>query len=65
MQKSSQKGNVLSQHKFPRALADGDEIHPLRQIRHINLLVFSGEAARLDGLAHEVGDSECGILNSE
>lgn len=49
----------LPYHKFPCPFAYADEIHALRQTRHINLLGFSVEATRLDSLAHEVGDSEC------
>ena len=45
-------GKVLSHHKFPRALANSDEIHALRQTRHVNLLAFSGDSACEDGLAH-------------
>ena len=50
------KAPQLTYHKFPCHIAHADEIHALRQTRHINLLGFSSEAARLDGLAHEVGD---------
>ena len=33
-----------------------DEIHALGQIRHINLLCFSGDSARFQGLTHRGGD---------
>ena len=48
---------MLFHHKFPRPLTNGDEIHSLRQPRHINLLGFSGDLACKDDLAHEVGDA--------
>ena len=35
----------LSHHKFPRPLANADEIHTLWQRRHINLLGFGGDLA--------------------
>ena len=35
----------LSHHKFPRFTRKGNEIHALGQIRHINLLDFSGDVA--------------------
>lgn len=47
----------LPYHEFPRCIAYADEIHALRQIGNINLLGFSVETARLDGLTHEVGDA--------
>lgn len=47
----------LPYYKFPRNITHTDEIHALRQTRHINLLGFSVETARLDGLAHEIGDA--------
>lgn len=46
----------LPYHEFPRLFAHGDKIHSLRQIGHVNMLGFGIEAARQDGLAHEVGD---------
>ena len=52
------KAPQLPYHEFPRCIAHADEIHALRQTRHINLLGFSVEAARLDGLTHEIGDTE-------
>ena len=55
----------LPYHEFPRCIAHRDEIHSLWQIGHVNLLGFSIQISRLDGLAHEVGDVECRILNSE
>ena len=48
----------LLYNEFLRGVSDADEIHSLRQIGHIYLLGFSGEAAREDGLTHEVGDAE-------
>ena len=48
----------LFHHKFPRHIPNGDEIHALRQTRYINLLGFSGDGTRHQGLAHEIGDSE-------
>ena len=47
----------LSYHEFPCFACKGNEIHALRQIGHINLLGFGGEAASLEGLTHEVGDA--------
>ena len=47
----------LTYHKFLYNIANADEIHALGQIRHINLLGFSIEVAREDGLAHKVGDA--------
>ncbi len=35
----------LSHHKFPCFTRKGNEIHALGQIRHINLLGFSGDVA--------------------
>ena len=48
----------LLYNEFLRGVSDADEIHALRQTRHINLLGFSVKTARLDGLSHEVGDAE-------
>ena len=35
----------LTYHKFPRRLADADEIHALWQVGNVNLLGFSGDVA--------------------
>ena len=61
----SPTGPRLTHHKFLCHITDADEIHALRQIGHINLLGFSVEATRLDNLAHEVGNSEFGMMNAE
>ena len=47
----------LPHHKFPRLPRKGNKIHTLGQIRYINLMGFSGDVARKDGLTYEVGDA--------
>lgn len=46
-----------SHHEFTRCLTNRDEIHPLGQAGDINLLAVGGDAARQQGLSHEVADA--------
>ena len=55
----------LTYHKLPRLTRKGDEIHPLRQSRNVNLLVFSRDLACQQGLTHKVGNLEFGMMNAE